>query len=86
MEDVIEKYSNSLYKNFDKDNMIKIIDFLIDMGCFYVDSLLEDYLDLFIIEYDNFVCKYNELNLKYDNNFLEFVADDMNLLEEFFDE
>lgn len=84
MDDIINKYSNSVIKNLDKDNITNIILFLKQENCDYIEDLLEDYLDLFTIKYEDFVSKYKELNKKYGNKYLELASDDMNLLEEFF--
>ncbi len=84
MNEIIEKYSSSVIKNLNKDNMVKILMFLKRENCNYIEDLLEDYLDLFTIEYEVFVNKYRELNNKYDDKYLELVSEDMDLLEEFF--
>ncbi|MBQ4634576.1 MAG: hypothetical protein IJB71_04435 [Bacilli bacterium] len=84
MEEIFEKYSNSVIKNLDKDNFRKILIFLENENCDYLEDLIEDYLDLFTIDYEIFVTKYKELNQKYNNKFLELASEDMNMLEEFF--
>ena len=84
MNDILDKYSNSVLRNLDKDNMNKIINFLIKEKCNYIEELLEDYLDLFTMDYDVFVKKYHKLNNKYDGNYLVLASNDMNLLEELF--
>ena len=50
----------------------------------YEDEIVENYLDLFTFNYEEFIFKYNELNKKYSNNYLKAVDQDMNLLEEFY--
>ena len=65
--------------------MLRIIDFLKLKKCNFIEDILEDYLDLFTIEYSEFVNKYNELNKKYNFNLLNEVSLDMNILEEFFE-
>lgn len=84
MEEILEKYSPTTLKNINHNNLSKIIKFLIKENCDYIEDLLEDYLDLFTIEYEIFVNKYNQLNKKYNNNFLQLASEDMNILEEFF--
>lgn len=79
-----DKYEASVYKNFDIENMNKIIEFLSDNGCDYINEILLNYLDLFLIKYDIFANKFNKLNIKYNNKLLEEVNNDMNILEEFY--
>ena len=84
MDEIIEKYTNSIIKRLDKENMQKIIKFLQDNHCDYIEDILTDYLDLFTIDYEEFIKKYRILNQKYQNSFLLLASEDMNLLEEFF--
>lgn len=79
-----EKYDIGVIKNLNKDNVERIIVFLENNNCDYIEDLLEDYLDIFTFEYDDFVCKFNKLNQKYSNELIERVRDDMNILEEFY--
>ena len=80
----LNKYENSVIKNIDKDNINKIISFLTSKGCDYVEELLEDYLDIFTFEYDEFVIKFNKLDDEYNHNLINEIRDDMNILEEFY--
>lgn len=83
-EDIISKYEMNVLKNIDKENMQKIINFLEKENCSFIEDMIEDYLDLFTIDYEEFVSIYNTLNKKYSNDFLFKVSLDMNLLEEFY--
>jgi len=78
------KYESDVIRNIDKDNMNKIIDFLSSKNCSYIGELLEDYLDIFTFDYEEFVSKFDLLNKKYNNNLIEEVSNDMNILEEFY--
>ena len=84
MMDIVEKYSNSTIKNINKDNMLKIINFLIVENCNFIEDIIEDYLDLFTIEYNEFISKYNKLNKEYNFNLLVEISKDMNILDDFF--
>ena len=79
-------YSLDVIKNINKDNVIKIINFLTLENCDYIEDILEDYLDIFTIEYEEFVNKYHKLNAKYNFNLLTQATEDMNILEEFFED
>ena len=80
----ISKYETSVIKNVNKDNMKNIINFLYINGCDFIEDLLENYLDLFVIEYEDFVNKFNILNDKYNHRLLNEIREDMNILEEFY--
>lgn len=85
IEEILSKYEKSILKQINKENVNKIINFLIIQGCDYADELLENYLDLFIFSYEEFIDKFNKLNLKYNHNFLNLVSENMDLLEEFYE-
>lgn len=78
-------FEDEVYKNLDKDNVNEIIAFLESNNCDYIDELLERYLDLFIFDINEFVIKFNKLNNKYNNNYIEYVKDNMDLLNEFYE-
>ena len=70
MDSILEKYSNSVLKMLDHENIGRIVEFLKNKNCGCIDDIFHDYLDIFTIEYDEFVEKFNLLNKKYDNKFL----------------
>lgn len=84
INEIFEKYTSNVLKNIDKDNFKKILDFLEKENCNFLDEIIEDYLDIFMIDYDSFIKKYTYLNNKYNNKYLEYVSEDMNLLEELY--
>lgn len=84
MKKITEKYSSSVLEQLDKKNSDKIISFLANEKCDYIEDIICDYLDLFSIKYDDFVLKYNKLNKKYNGSFLKKASENMNLLEKFY--
>ncbi len=86
VEEIKKKYAKSVIKNLNRENFYKIINFLESNNCDFIEDIVSDYLDLFNIDYVEFVKKYNKLNEKYSNNFLQKASEDMNLLEEFYND
>ena len=84
MDNILNKYSNSVLRMLDQNNTNRIVEFLRKKNCIYIDDIFQDYLDIFTIRYEEFIEKFNFLNEKYDNKFLEIAEKDMNILEEFF--
>lgn len=80
----INKYEDSIIKNLEEENMNKIISYLLENNSNYIDELLENYLDIFTIDYDVFIDKYKELNEKYNYNLINEIENDTNILEEFY--
>ena len=84
VNEIFETYSQDVITNLQKDNIKKIAKFLLEEKCNYCQELLENYLDLFTIDYEEFKTKYNKLNIKYNNQFLNYASKDMKLFEEFY--
>lgn len=82
IREIIDKYEMSVLKNIDKDNMIKIITFLQENKVIYIEDIIENYLDIFTIPYDEFIEKFSKLNKKYNNELVNMINDDVNVLEE----
>ena len=80
----LDKYEIDTLESLDKENIYKIIDFLEKNNCDYVEELFEDYLDIFTFDYSEFTRIFNLLNIKYNNNLVEKIREDMNILEEFY--
>ena len=80
----ISKYEKNVINNLNKENMMKIISYLLSNNCDYIEELLEDYLDIFSFEYNEFVSKFNILNKKYNYNLINEIKEDMNILEELY--
>jgi len=85
IEELKDKFEPHVFQNLNKENVYKILEFLYKEKCDYIEDLIEDYLDLFNFEYEEFVIKYNLLNDKYNGEFLSLASEDMNLLEEFYE-
>lgn len=84
MENTYDKYETSVLKNIDMKNFDAIVEFLKGKNMDFIDELIIDYLDLFLIPYNEFVKKYNKLEEKYGENLVEKIGNDMNILEEFY--
>ena len=80
----LNKYENSLLKGLDKENINKIATFLLSKNCDFLDELFEDYLDIFSIDYDLFVSKFNKLDELYNHHLIDEIRDDMEIMEEFY--
>ena len=85
IEELKDKFEPEVFQNLDKENVYKIFGFLNKECCDFIDELIENYLDLFNFEYEDFLIKYNLLNDKYNGEFLSLASEDMNLLEEFYE-
>lgn len=84
INDIINKYDKSIVNKLNIENFSRIVLFLRKSGCDFVDDIVENYLDLFVFDYDEFVNKYYKLDVKYNGNFLKKASYNMDILEEFY--
>ena len=80
----LDKYDSELFHNIDIENLGKIVKFLLEKNCNYIDELLDEYLDILTFDYEDFVKKFDKINQKYDGKLIEKISEDMNILEEFY--
>lgn len=81
MNNLFNQYEKDLLLNLDKDNYKKILDFLYIEVPEYTEDIVTNYLDLFLINYEEFKNKYNKLKDKYGINFLK---EDISILEQIY--
>ena len=81
MNNLFNQYEKDLFLNLDKDNYKKILDFLYMEVPEYTEDIVTNYLDLFLINYEEFKNKYNKLKDKYGINFLK---EDISILEQIY--
>ena len=81
MNNLFNQYEKDLFLNLDKDNYKKILDFLYIEVPEYTEDIVTNYLDLFLINYEEFKDKYNKLKDKYGINFLK---EDISILEQIY--
>lgn len=74
------KYEDSIIRNLDSDNMAKIIYFLESKNINYVSDIINDYLDIFTFDCEEFIDRFNKLSDKYDN-FIYLLNKDLGILE-----
>lgn len=86
IEEMLSKYSKEIINKVKIDNVKKIIDYLKSINCNIIDDIIANYFDVFIIESDEFIKKIEKLNVKYNGNFFEKAEEDLNYLEEIFND
>ena len=64
--------------SFNDKDCIKIIEYMRQIGFKCIDDLLINYLNVFIMDYDDFVKKISKLNIPY---FVQCVNDDISSIE-----
>lgn len=81
-EELINKFEPHIIKNIDMTNFNKIINFLVSKKFDYIDEIVENYLDLFLIDYEKFINNYATLKNKYGENLVSLISENIGILEE----
>jgi len=82
-EEVCEKFEPEVIKGLDSENVIKIVLFLEEKKINFIEDMLTDYLDLFLIPIEEFVVKYNKLDKIHNHSLKEVLEEDFSILERF---
>ena len=79
---IVDTCDSEIIKVIDVDNLFKIYKYLIDNGIYFARDLIVDYLDIFVLDYDCFVTRFEELKKKLGSNYIEVLENDISNLEE----
>ena len=82
--EIKEKFADDIIENIKNDNLDKIISFLESKKVYFIKDMIVCYLDLFIIEYEEFVHKFNNLCNNLGENAIYIIGNDITLLEQIF--
>ena len=66
------------------DNVNKIYSYLIDKGIYYAKDMFIEYLELFLMDSEEFINRFDALIKKIGNNYVEAVGEDDSLMEEMY--
>ena len=82
VEDALNKFETSILKSLEKENMKKNLIFLKEQQVGYIEDILNEYIDLFLIDYKDFIKRIEKLNQKYEGQFWLKAKENASLLEE----
>lgn len=82
IRNIVDTFDSEIIKGIDVDNLFKIYKYLIDNGIYFARDLIVDYLDIFVLDYDCFVTRFEELKKKLGSNYIEVLENDISNLEE----
>lgn len=82
ISEIEETFSEGILDKLNEDNLKSIIIYLQKNQIYFIEDILIQYLDLFLMEKEQFIKKFEILKLKYSYNFVEILAHNLNILEE----
>ena len=75
IDDIVRKFEPHILENIDSNNMKKIIVFLARKDCDFIDEVINNYMDIFLIDYNTFVNKYDLLELQYGDDIQSIIEE-----------
>lgn len=76
-----ENFDEEMISQIDSNNVSKIFVYLEDNGVYYAKDLFLSSLDLFLLDYEEFVKRFEKLKNKLGSNFVDRLGEDSSLIE-----
>lgn len=76
-----ENFDDYIIKQLDYENVSKIYNYLINSGIYYAKDIFVGQVDLFLMEYDLFVEKFEKLKRELGDNYVELLGEDSELID-----
>ena len=76
-----ENFDEDMIKELDMENVKIIIDYLLRKKVYYAKDLLLNSLDLFLLDSNIFIEKFENLKIKLGSNYVDKLGEDMSLIE-----
>lgn len=76
-----ENFDDELIKKIDINNVASINKYLLDNGIYYSKDLFLLYLDLFLMNKDEFVKRFEKLKQKLSENYVDKLGEDLSLMD-----
>ena len=76
-----ENFGEDMIKELDMENVKIIIDYLLRNKVYYAKDLLLNSLDLFLLDSNIFIEKFENLKIKLGSNYVDKLGEDMSLIE-----
>lgn len=82
VDDIIDTFEEEVLLALDDNNVQKIWDYLQKQNIDFVEDIVIQYADLFVLPFEEFVERFERLKDKYFANFVMYLAFHMDILEE----
>ena len=76
-----ENFDEEILSQLDEQNISKIYNYLINLGVYYAKDIFISQADLFLLDYDLFVEKFEKLKQKLGENYIDMLGEDCSLID-----
>jgi len=85
IDDIIDTFEESVLLKLNGENIQRIVSYLKKEKIYFIEDIILQYVDLFVLPFEEFIEKFEKLKEKYSANFVEYLAYHLNILEEMYD-
>ena len=76
-----ENFDDEIISQLDNRNVNKIYNYLINLGVYYAKDIFISQADLFLLDYDLFVEKFEKLKQKLGDDYIDMLGEDCSLID-----
>ena len=76
-----ENFDDEIISQLDNRNVNKIYNYLINLGVYYAKDIFISQADLFLMDYDLFVEKFEKLKQKLGEDYIDMLGEDCSLID-----
>lgn len=76
-----ENFDDEIIAQMNSQNVERIYNYLISLGVYYAKDIFISHVDLFLLDYDLFVKKFEKLKQKIGDNYIDKLGEDCSLIE-----
>ena len=76
-----ENFDDEIISQLDEENVCKIYNYLINLGVYYAKDIFLSQVDLFLLDNNLFMEKFEKLKEKLGDNYIELLGDDCSLID-----
>ena len=76
-----ENFDRDIINQLEMENVNKIYNYLIDNGIYYAKDIFISQVDLFLLDYEIFVEKFEKLKERLGNNYIDLLGEDCSLID-----
>jgi len=76
-----ENFDRDIINQLEMENVNKIYSYLIDNGIYYAKDIFISQVDLFLLDYEIFVEKFEKLKERLGNNYIDLLGEDCSLID-----
>ena len=76
-----ENFDDYIINQLDSENIAKIYNYLIQEGVYYAKDIFISQADLFLLDYDLFVKKFEKLKNKVGKDYIDKLGEDCSLID-----